>query len=308
MKRLASLLSIFITLILCISTQAQISDSYPYPVNEITVKDSVSIAYMDTKVGNETIILIHGLGSYGPAWTHNIEALSERYRVIVPDLPGYGMSSKNLQPVSLISFAEAISELINHLEIEKVTLAGHSMGGQIAMTLALENPSLVEKLVLVAPAGIETFNAQQATMLKSFVTPASVCNTSQEQSLANYRLNFYQMPESALFMIEDRFAMEKRKDFEQYCASVSGSVAAMLDEPVYDRLAEITQPTLIIFGENDALIPNKYLNPTLTTQQIAKTAEEMIQNSRSILFENAGHFVQFEKPAATNKAILEFLN
>ncbi len=308
MKLLASLLSTFITLILLTPSQAQISDSYPYPVKEIMVKDSVSIAYMDTEVGNEIIVLIHGLGSYGPAWTHNIEALSEQYRVIVPDLPGYGMSSKNLHPVSLSAFADAISELLNQLDIEKVTLAGHSMGGQIAMTLALENPGLVEKLVLVAPAGIETFNAQQATMLKSFVTPASVCNTTKEQTRANYRLNFYQMPKSAQFMIEDRLAMEKRRDFEQYCESVSGSVAAMLDEPVFDHLAEITQPTLIIFGANDALIPNKYLNPTLTTQQIAKTAEEKIPNSRSILIENAGHFVQLEKPAATNKAILEFLN
>jgi pimeloyl-ACP methyl ester carboxylesterase len=75
-----------------------------------------------------------------------------------------------------------------------------------------------------------------------------------------------------------------------------------------DDLAKIKTPTLFIFGKNDALIPNKYLHPLLSIDELTKSAKASINNSKLVVIEEVGHFLQFEKPAETNKAILEFLS
>ncbi|MEL7003593.1 MAG: alpha/beta fold hydrolase, partial [Bacteroidota bacterium] len=67
---------------------------YPFDVKKVEVREGVQMAYMDVGSGTETILFIHGLGSYAPAWKKNIEGLSKQYRCIAVDLPGYGKSSK----------------------------------------------------------------------------------------------------------------------------------------------------------------------------------------------------------------------
>ena len=80
----------------------------------------------------------------------------------------------------------------------------------------------------------------------------------------------------------------------------------MIDGYVYDRLDHISQSTLILWGENDELIPNRFLHAGWT-KDIAKIGEQEIPNNKTILFPKCGHFVQFEKPIETNQAILEFI-
>ncbi|MDX5481154.1 MAG: alpha/beta hydrolase, partial [Hymenobacteraceae bacterium] len=89
---------------------------------------------------------------------------------------------------------------------------------------------------------------------------------------------------------------------------VARSVAAMVDEPVHDQLPQLQMPTLIVFGEQDALIPNKYFNPTLTTKYVAEIGQERIPNSQVVMVPEAGHMLQYEQPAAFNKAVRDFLN
>ncbi|MEZ4766618.1 MAG: alpha/beta hydrolase [Calditrichia bacterium] len=80
----------------------------------------------------------------------------------------------------------------------------------------------------------------------------------------------------------------------------------MVDEPVFDYLGEISQPTLVIFGENDNLIPNPYLHGGKSAS-IGKIAEEKIPNSKLVMIENCGHFAQFEQPEAVNQTIVSFI-
>lgn len=281
--------------------------NYRYPAKKVKLANSTTIAYTDQGKGTETLILIHGLGSYLPAWNKNIEDLSKNYRTIALDLPGYGKSSKeNVQP-GMANYAQTVLALMNELKIKKAILVGHSMGGQIAITAALQAPERVTKLVLAAPAGLETFTEQQKQLFKMTVTPESVQNTPADRAAANIKINFYQMPADAQFMIDDRLKMAESADFGNYSKAVAASVAAMVDEPVHDKLPQLQVPTLIIFGEQDALIPNKYLNPNLTTQAVANIGKEKIKNSQVILLPEAGHFVQFEQAAAFNKAVRDFI-
>jgi pimeloyl-ACP methyl ester carboxylesterase len=283
------------------------SSPYKYKTNSIILSDGTSLAYTDTGKGAETILFIHGLGSYLPAWNKNIDELSKHYRTIAIDLPGYGKSSTEGIKVGMSYYAHAILELLDSLKIEQAVLAGHSMGGQVAVTTALQAPERVKKLILAAPAGLETFTEQQKQLLKLTVTPESIQKTTPEQIEANFSNNFYRMPEDARFMVTDRVKLATSDQFRAYSKAVAGCVAAMVDEPVAGRLAELQFPTLIIFGEKDALIPNRFFNPTLTTADIASIGGHQIKNSKVVLLPDAGHFLQFEQATLFNNAIKEFL-
>jgi len=216
--------------------------------------------------------MIHGLGSYLPAWKKNIVELSKNYRIIAVDLPGYGKSSKLPHSGLMTFYAGVIAELIQKLDLDAVNLAGHSMGGQISMILALEKPELVKRLILVDPAGFEAFHAGQRNWFKDVMTPNLVRLTTVDAIEVNLASNFYRMPDDALFIIEDRIAMRDAADFEAYCLAVARSVHGMVEEPVLDKIAGIRVPTLIFFGENDMLIPNRYLNPGFTSKIAEKGA------------------------------------
>ncbi len=279
---------------------------YPFDVKYADLSDNVELAYVDEGQGDETIIFIHGLGSYLRAWQKNINGLKDDYRVIALDLPGYGKSSKNPHSGMMSHYAETVIAFMDHLNIQKANLAGHSMGGQISMVASLQYPKRVEKLLLVSPAGFERFTEGQKDWFRDVMTLRSVKQTTVDAIETNLAYNFYNLPEDANFMITDRIAMRTANDFDNYCYTVAQSVRGMVDEPVIDKLQEIKQPTLIIFAENDNLIPNRYLNPG-TTRAIAEIGHEKISDSKLVMIPKCGHFAQFEKPEAVNTAIREFL-
>ncbi len=289
------------------SLQAQDTLAYNYNVKKLNLGDSLEIAYVEMGTGKQTLVFIHGLASYLPAWQYNLDTLSSKYRCIAIDLPGYGKSSKGKFSYSMSFFAQTLNALMQKLSIEKATLVGHSMGGQIAMTFALKYPEKVEKLVLIAPAGLETFKPEQAQLLENFTTPEQIKNTPDQKIRSNLEVNFSKMPTSAEFMITDRVKMKTDSDFNNFSQAVSKSVKGMLSEPVFDRLTQIKVPTLIVFGEEDKLIPNKFFNAQLTTQQVGEIGKEKISNAQLQIIKNAGHMVQFEKPKEVNQYIFDFM-
>lgn len=280
--------------------------NYGYQVHYANLKNDIRLAYVDEGKGEQTILMIHGLGSYLPAWKKNIEGLKDKYRIIAVDLPGYGKSSKLPHSGMMTFYAGVIADLIENLGLGQVTLAGHSMGGQISMVLALEKPELVKNLILVDPAGFEFFHPGQKDWFKDVMSPNLVRLTTVEAIETNLASNFYRLPDDAQFMIDDRIAMRDADDFEAYCLAVSRSVKGMVDEAVLDKLSDISVPTLIFFGENDLLIPNRYLNPGFT-KNIAKTGADLIPNSKLVMVPKCGHFMMFEKSEVFNEEVKLFL-
>lgn len=281
--------------------------SYPYAVKKATISNGVQIAYMDEGQGAETIIFVHGLGSYAPAWKKTIAGLSQNYRCIAIDLPGYGKSSKGNYEGSMTFFADAVSEFAEALNLKNVVLAGHSMGGQISIVAALKYPDLVKKVILIAPAGIETFSEGEKEWFRGALTAKGVALTPLQAIESNIGSNFYKMPKDAFFMVRDRYAMTGAgDDFYWYCNTIVKCVNGMVDQPVIRDLSKITQPTLVIFGEADALIPNRYLHGGKTSK-IAEKAGELIPKSQINVIKKAGHFVMFEKADEVNGIILEFM-
>ncbi len=279
---------------------------YDYPVHYADLNGGIKLAYIDEGKGGETILMIHGLGSYLPAWKKNVSELSKDYRVIAIDLPGYGKSSKDPHSGLMSFYAGVIAEFIQKMDLGKVNLAGHSMGGQISMVLTLEKPELVKRLILVDPAGFEVFHAGQKNWFKDVMTPNLVRLTTVEAIETNLASNFYRMPDDARFMIEDRIVMRDASDFEAYCLAVARSVHGMVEEAVIDKISGINVPTLIFFGENDMLIPNRYLNPGFTVK-IAESGAKLIKDSKLVMVPKCGHFMMFEKSEVFNSETRKFI-
>lgn len=302
--------------VLLVGQHAEMSESmtdltaYPYSVQHQDLADGNQLAYIETGEGEETVLMIHGLGSYSPAWQKLMSLLSEEMRCVAIDLPGYGKSDPATLPVTMKGHAGVVAEFIDSLGLEKVTLMGHSMGAQIAMTLALEFPDAVDRLVLLAPAGFETFSEEEAINMKGLVTAEALYANTPEQLGPRFAVNFVNnvLPEDAQFMLEDRLVMKQDSaSYYQYCEMYASCVAAMLNGPVASRLKDISIPVLTCFGENDILIPNRYYHPNLTTKGVGESGVELIPNANLIMIPESGHFVLWDQPEPVSEAILEWL-
>lgn len=277
---------------------------YAFPTKFVEVKD-YKIAYIDEGSSDLTLLFIHGLGSYLRAWERNIPELKNHFRCVAIDLPGYGKSSKIVHSGEIPFYTEFLFDFIKALNLKNVCLVGHSMGGQIAASFVLEYPGLTDKLVLVAPAGFELFTEEDIELLKRLVSPEILFKTSDKQIRLNYQWNFYKMPSEAETMIEDRILIKQDDDFYKHCIVVSNSLFGLLKKPIFNRLNQIQIPTLILYGLQDALIPNKALHST-TTKEIAKSGASQIKNNNLVLINECGHFIPFEKPDKLNSELIKF--
>lgn len=279
--------------------------SYYNEIKNCKINDSLTIAYKETGNGKQTILMVHGLGGNLSHWKHNF---IENQHCIAIDLPTYGLSTmKDFQhKTDLLDFySEVILAFIKKKKLKNVVLVGHSMGGQIAIITALKNHKSIKKLVLVAPAGFETFDDNETKSLLGFAKPEIFKSQSEPIIKMSFNRNFYAMPSSAEMLINDRIMIAKCESFNLYFQAVAGGIKGMLEHTVREDLAKIKIPTLVIFGENDDLIPNKYLHKILTTNQIAEIGNEIL-NAKIVLIPKAGHLVMFEQAARYNEEILSF--
>lgn len=283
---------------------------YPYPVQKQTILyDAVNIAYVDVGPKNAPVIFfIHGLGNAIIVWNKNIATLSQNYRCIAIDLPGNGLSSKDINyPYSMEFFAEAVSDFIFQLKLQNVFLCGHSMGGQIALTIAEKNLQAISGLVLCAPAGIERFNTIEKNLYKSTMLFVDMLSTEENSLRKAINNSFYIMPDSAPLLIQQLVDIMQLQDRAHYRLMMEKCIGAMLDEPVYDNFSTIEVPVHIIFGEKDGLIPNKIIHP-MSIKQMLDNAIPEFKNASYQLIAQCGHFLQWEKPQDVNHYIDAFIN
>ena len=224
------------------------------------------------------------------AWERTIPELSRSSRCQALDLPGYGKSSKGYYPDTMEFYAEVIHLFIQRLHLRNVTLVGHSMGDQIAVPLALKYPANAQKLVLTSPAVFEIFTAPE--QLRAFYTVASI--QPEAQVRANHKYNFYHMPPSVDLWITERLRMMQCDDFCLYALTLVNSMVGMLDGPIFERLPQVQQPTLVVFRAEDFLIPNRALHPQLTTAQVAAAGVARLPHAQQVLLAEAGHFAHYE--------------
>ena len=120
-------------------------------MNEKTIEiDGNTIRYIEEGTSEENLLLIHGLGASAERWEHVIPRFAKNYRVLVPDLIGFGFSDKPLVDYTTDYLSTFIRKFLKKLNIDSVSIIGSSLGGQIGAEFTYQNNSMVEKLVLIS--------------------------------------------------------------------------------------------------------------------------------------------------------------
>jgi pimeloyl-ACP methyl ester carboxylesterase len=278
----------------------------PMPRQHLEV-NGVDIAYVDSGGDKPALVFVHGLSSYTAFWEHQLGAFTDTHRVLALDLPGYGASGRPDAPMTPPWYAETVVAWLDALQIEQFTLVGHSMGGQISLTVALDHPERVQALVLSAPAGLERFEPGAARWMKDYWHEGRALHAGEAEVRTSFvAAVFNKTDEGVERLIEERVRMGKHEAFQGTSVAVSRSIAGMFDHPVVDRLGAITAPTLLVFGTDDHMIPNPIFTGG-TTRSVAQSGRDAIPGARLILVPGAGHTVHYEAPDDFNRAVADFL-
>lgn len=266
------------------------------------------VAYRDAGGPGPPVLFVHGLGSNLSFWRHTTPALADAYRVLALDLPGFGLSDKDDVPGTIDFFVETVARFLDALGIAQTHYVGLSMGGHVGLAFARRYHHRVRRLALVSPAGIETFKPHEAALLKSMSRYAGVLARDPASIRRHVALNLSRWHSDHQWMVTQRQALGRRADYAAYTAANARALAGMLDAPVADALGDIATPVLAAFGADDKLIPNRYLHPACTTAAVADSARTALPNATVRLFDDAGHLLMLERPAAFNPVLRAFLD
>ena len=289
----------------------------PLPVQhlDVTLDDgmTIDVAYIDSgpptegEIDAPPHVLVHGLSSSLGYWEYQIAPLAQQRRVIAIDLPGFGASGRPDAPYTPVWYADVLKAWLDALGVDKAVLVGHSMGGQISMTFGLMWPGRVDRLVLSAPAGIETFNAGAQHWMKTYWHELRATEASEQELRATFTTLVFNKPGPGVErLLEERVRMSKTEAFRGTSVAVSRCVAGMLDHPVASRLDQLYMPTLLVFGTDDRMIPN----PAFTggrTRSVAQKGADALPDAKLVMIPGAGHTVHHDAPEAFNQAVLSFL-
>ena len=252
--------------------------------------DGNNIRYLDEGTSADTLLLLHGLGASAERWEDVIPLFAKKFKVIVPDLIGFGYSDKPMIDYTTDYFAEFISKFLNEVGVEKPNIIGSSLGGQIAAEFTINHNMDVGKLVLVSPSGIMKHSTPA---LDAYISAAlypnndSALNAFQTMSCRN------DVNEKTISGFVERMQLPNAK-----MAFMSTLLGLSNSKVITEKLQTITVPTLILWGENDPVIPIKY----------AQSFVSAINDCRFYKMIECGHTPYAEKPKAFFQIVSDFLD
>jgi pimeloyl-ACP methyl ester carboxylesterase len=264
------------------------------PDLRIAYRDSGDV-HSDTQASKPVLFFVHGLGLSSVMWKYAVNNLISDYRCITIDLPGHGASWEQRGNFSMSFYAGVVRSVAEELKLSDITLVGHSMGGQISVITSLQIPAIVNRLVLVCAAGIETFTPEEAEKTIQGAEYFYKAPTEINQILNLYAPHFSMHSERIRELLEDNIFLQT-EHFSSFHEMVMASIKGMLNEPVITFLQHIHQPCLVLYGEKDMAIPNKWIHPLMNIQQIETIAKTKIIHSQCELIANCGHYLPFEQP------------
>lgn len=272
--------------------------------NTVTVSGK-TIFYAETGSG-PAVVLLHGGGPGASGvsnYSRNIDALARHFRVVVPDLPGYGRSAKGVNQKDPFGYlADHIRGLLDELAIDTAHLVGNSYGGSAALRLALDTPHRVGKLVLMGPGGIGTTRGLPTAGLQSLL--AYYRGDGPSRAKLETFIRSYLVYDGAAVpdeLIDARFAASIDPDvIAAPPLRRPGSLRTLwrMDLSRDHRLAKLTTPTLVLWGRDDKV--NKPSGGPLLLNTMPNA--ELVMTSRT------GHWMQWERADLFNELVAEFLN
>jgi pimeloyl-ACP methyl ester carboxylesterase len=264
--------------------------------------DGRRATYVDIGSGDgPAVVFVHGLGGQWQNWLENIPRVARERRVIAPDLPGFGLSEMPREKITIPGYGRFVEALLQQLELDRVDLVGNSMGGFVASEVAIQFPPRVERLVLVSAAGISNASARHTPVLTfaRAATALTAFTAARHRAIASRRVTRH----AALALVARHPSLLKPDLAWEALIKGTGkpgfddALRANLEYDFRERVPEIEQPTLIVWGERDSILPVKD----------ADAFERLIPDSRKVVMEDTGHIPMIERPATFNDLLLDFL-
>jgi proline iminopeptidase len=330
MKRIAA--ALFLVSILLAGSAATAAESYgiglegfayPYPVSMLAVPsegEALRMAYMDVKptgaANGRTVLLLHGRNFPSSYWEPTIKALTGAgYRVVVPDQIGFGKSSKPLFALSFDMLARHTALLLDHLNLQRVDVVAHSLGGMLAVRFSRAYPARVDRLLLEAPIGLEDYRnfvppveTERLLTIEDALTPDGY----RQQLVTNYSLTL--PPEDVTPFIDARMRIKDAADYPRWLRAFVNSYQMLYSQPVVYEYPLLTQQVLFLMGANDHNAPGRPFAPEALRSKMGENAKlaqalaAQMKNARVEVFLGIGHLVHLEAKDRFNAAMLSFLN
>ena len=252
--------------------------------------DGNKIRYLESGNSENTVVLVHGLGASAERWEFVIPLFNKYFRVIVPDLIGFGYSDKPLVDYTSEFFSEFLKNFLKEIGIEKSKIIGSSLGGQICAQYASENIDSIEKLVLVSPSGAMNHStpALDAYVLAALYPDKAGVENAYKMMAGPGR----KIPPN---IIEDFVTRMKLPNAKM--AFMSTLLGLKNAENITEKLKTISVPTLIVWGERDPVIPIKYADSFVSG----------IKDCRFYRIDNCGHTPYVDEPENFSKLVIDFL-
>jgi pimeloyl-ACP methyl ester carboxylesterase len=264
--------------------------------------DGTAVNYVDIGSGERhPIVFVHGLGGQWQNWLENIPRAAQQRRVIAIDLPGFGVSPMPRDKITIPGYGRTVNALCDRLGLGVVELVGNSMGGFISAEVAIQFPQRVDRLILVSAAGITSADLDRrpvltlgriATALTHWSAPLDhkIASRPKARHLALAFVARHPSLLKADLAYEGFFKGTGKPGFDD-------ALLACLDYDFRERLPEIGVPTLIVWGEQDSIIPVKD----------AHEFDRLIPDSRLLVLAQTGHISMAERPVAFNDVMMDFL-
>jgi pimeloyl-ACP methyl ester carboxylesterase/putative sterol carrier protein len=249
------------------------------------------------------VLLLHGLAATKLSYLPLLPALAERYRVIVPDLPGHGESSKPRTRYTPAYFARVIKALMDEMGLDDAAVIGNSMGGRVALEVVAAFQDRVNSLILLDPAAAGLPFPLYARLLGLLPTGVGAVPVPWRRRVvvAAIRQMFAdpdRLPRAGYLAAADEFIRIYRKGRARV-ALLSAMRGLIADDPeaFWLRASQIQVPTLIVWGRHDRLVP----------LGLGHRLANAIPNAEMVVLPDVGHVPQFEQPEETRRLVLGFL-
>jgi len=261
----------------------------------------VNYADLGEQGRHRPILFIHGLSGQWQNWLENIPHFAEQRRVVAVDLPGFGLSDMPAEKLSIELYGRVVAELCERLDLSPAVVVGNSMGGFVAAELAITHPESVERLMLLSSAGVSQMDVAKSPVMAMAKAAAllATSNVAQMKLVArrakarHWVLGLVARYPGRLkpdLMFEGMMKGANKPGFED-------ALRACLSYDFRERLPQIGCPTLVAWGEKDAIIPVRDADKFV----------ELIPGSRKVIFEDTGHVPMLERPRTFNACLEEFL-